>query len=150
MNSQKILFGGQGAQSRAQASQHGSALLEALIAIVVFSLGLLALAGAQANAIRAQGEARARADAAFVANQVVGDLWSLTTNQLAGCAGTYTADTDGCGGAQWGPRLAESLPNGELEIEVDNSQVTLTLTWQSPGSNEVRRYDHVANISRNN
>ena len=65
-------------------AQKGSALLEALIAIVVFSLGLLALAGAQANAIRAQGEAKARADAAFVANQVIGDLWSVAPNQLAG------------------------------------------------------------------
>lgn len=130
-------------------AQKGSALLEALIAIVVFSLGLLALAGAQANAIRAQGEAKARADAAFVANQVIGDLWSVAPNQLAGCAGTYTAASDGCGGAQWGERLAESMPNGELEVEVENSQVTLTLTWQSPGSNEVRRYEHVANISRN-
>lgn len=129
--------------------QRGSALLEALIAVVVFSLGLLALAGAQANAIRAQAEAKSRAEAAFLANQVVGDLWSVSPNQLAGCAGTYTADSDGCGGANWGARLAESMPNGELEVEVDNNQVTLTLTWQAPGSNEVRRYEHVANISRN-
>ncbi len=131
--------------------QGGAALLEALIAILVFSVGLLGLAGFQAAAVKAQGEAKARADAAFVANQMVGDLWAVAPAQLAGCAGTYTATSSakGCSAAGWGARIAQSLPNGSAVVAVNNTQVTITLTWQTPGIAEGHRYVHVANIVRN-
>ena len=131
------------------AGQQGMVLLEALIAILVFSLGLLGLAGAQASAIRAQGEAKARADAAFVANQIVGDLWAVAPNELGGCAGTYTAESEGCNGAAWGERIEQSLPGGQAVVEINNTQATITLTWQSPGIGEEHQYVHVAAVARN-
>lgn len=129
--------------------QAGVALLEAMIAILVFSLGLLGLAGFQALSIKAQGEAKARADAAFVANQIVGDLWSVDPGNLSSCAGTFVAGGVGCNNAPWGNRVAESLPNGKAEVVVVNTQVTITLTWKTPGMDEEHRYVHMANISRN-
>jgi type IV pilus assembly protein PilV len=41
-------------------------LLEALVAILIFSISLLALVGMQAMAVRNVGEAKYRADASFL------------------------------------------------------------------------------------
>jgi type IV pilus assembly protein PilV len=43
-------------------------LLEALIAILIFSFGILGLVGLQANAINLSTDAKYRADAALLAN----------------------------------------------------------------------------------
>lgn len=128
--------------------QRGSVLLEALVAVLVFSVGLLGLAGFQAAAVRAQTDARARADAAFVANQMVGDMWSLSPGALADCSGTYDATSTGCGG-KWGDRIAQSLPDGSAVVAVNDTQVTITLSWKMPGAGETHNYVHVANIVRN-
>lgn len=54
----------------------GSSLLEGLIAILIFSVGVLALMGMQANAINSVSEAKYRTDAAFPANQLLGNMWA--------------------------------------------------------------------------
>jgi len=41
---------------RVRSHQRGSSMLEVLMAILIFFFGLLALVGAQANAVRAQGD----------------------------------------------------------------------------------------------
>lgn len=53
--------------------QNGFSLIEVMIAIVVLSFGLLALAALQAGLFRAGAEAKARANATAVAQQVVED-----------------------------------------------------------------------------
>ena len=55
-------------------------LLEALIAILIFSMGILALVGLQAAAITSVSEAKYRSDAAFFANQIIGEMWVQRTN----------------------------------------------------------------------
>lgn len=54
----------------------GSILLEGLIAILVFSMGVLALLGMQVNSIGAISEAKYRTDATFLANQLIGNMWA--------------------------------------------------------------------------
>ena len=54
--------------------QHGFALLEGLIAILIFSMAILAVAGLQATAIAQSTEAQYRADAAFLANQLLAQM----------------------------------------------------------------------------
>ncbi|GBG00965.1 hypothetical protein AZSI13_02920 [Azospira sp. I13] len=130
-------------------SQRGIALLEALIAILLFSLGVLGMAGFQAASIKAQDEAKKRADAAFVANQIVGDMWSVPKEQLATCAGTFSKGSSGCGNAPWGERIEQTLPGGQAAVVINNTQVTVTLTWRTPGIDEEHRYVHMANVSRN-
>lgn len=72
--------------------QSGSAILEALIAILIFSVGILALVGMQAAAIGNVSDAKYRADASFFADQIIGQMW-------AGRAASATAG----GGSVWGP-----------------------------------------------
>ena len=51
-------------------AQSGVMLLEALIAILIFSLGILALIGLQATAISQSTDARYRSEAALLANDI--------------------------------------------------------------------------------
>jgi type IV pilus assembly protein PilV len=56
--------------------QNGSVLLEALIAILIFSMGILAIVGLQANAFNSVGEAKYRLEASYLANQIVSTMWA--------------------------------------------------------------------------
>jgi type IV pilus assembly protein PilV len=60
--------------------QHGVMLLEALIAILIFSIGILAIVGMQATAVRTVTESRSRAEAALYANQLLGQIWADAIN----------------------------------------------------------------------
>ncbi len=54
--------------------QHGLVLLEGLIAILIFSMAIMAVVGLQATAIAKSTEAQYRADAAFLANQLLAQM----------------------------------------------------------------------------
>lgn len=132
----------------ATTKEAGFALLESLLAILIFSLGILALVGFQAAAIRQSGEARQRADAAFIANQMESDMWGVDPGNLSGCAGTFTASSGTSCAGNWQERLA-ALPNSSAEVVVNNSTVTLTITWKMPGETDAHKHIHVADIRRN-
>lgn len=51
-------------------------MLEGLIAILIFSMAILGVVGMQATAITRGTEAQYRADAAFLANQLLGQMWA--------------------------------------------------------------------------
>jgi type IV pilus assembly protein PilV len=57
------------------ASQSGVALLEALIGILIFSLGILAMVAMQAAAVNAVADAQYRIEAANAANQLLSHMW---------------------------------------------------------------------------
>lgn len=61
-------------------AQKGMVLLEALIAILIFSMGILALVGLQANMIRNTTDSKFRADASYIAQQRIGNMWSNPAN----------------------------------------------------------------------
>ncbi len=61
--------------------QSGSVLIEAMVAGVVFSFGLLALISMQSAAVRSTTDAKYRADASFLANQVIGQMWGQPPRQ---------------------------------------------------------------------
>jgi type IV pilus assembly protein PilV len=109
----------------------GFALIEALIAILIFSLATLGLLGLQATMLRAQSSAKYRADAAFLASDLVGTIWSDTGN-----LGSY--DDASCAGyarcKNWQDRVAAALPAGAASTSVNttNRDVTLTIRWQVP------------------
>lgn len=61
--------------TRGLRSQQGVMLLEALIGILIFSVGILAMVGMQAAAFSASADAKSRAEAAAFANQIISDIW---------------------------------------------------------------------------
>jgi type IV pilus assembly protein PilV len=56
--------------------QSGVMLLEVLIAILIFSVGVLGIVGMQASALSASRDANYRADAALLANELAGQVFS--------------------------------------------------------------------------
>ena len=55
--------------------QQGVMLIEALIGILIFSIGILALIAMQASAISAQSDAQFRTEASNLADRLVNKLW---------------------------------------------------------------------------
>lgn len=64
--------------------QHGVMLLEALIGLMIFSIGILAMIGMQAAAFSAAADAKFRADAAAHANDIVSKIWMGVDRASAG------------------------------------------------------------------
>lgn len=112
--------------------QGGAMLLEGMIAILIFSLGILAIIGLQAASLRQTTDAKYRVDASFLASQRIGEMW---TNRAA-LASFQVTD-----------QPVASLPNGKRTVAVVGNQVTVTITWQVPGEPTVRRYSTITNIS---
>jgi type IV pilus assembly protein PilV len=132
-------------------TQSGVALLEALVGILIFSIGILALMGLQAQSIRNTVEAKYRNEAAYLANQVIGHMWVDDRNNL------ISYDT-GAGAnpkmVAWRTQVANTLPRvvdggaNSPTIVVAGNQVTVTLFWQLPGSDSVlRQFSVVAQIN---
>ena len=58
-----------------RSGQTGAYLLEALIGILIFSIGVLGIVGLQAASLRATTDSGLRAEAVFAANQLLGQMW---------------------------------------------------------------------------
>ena len=62
--------------------QSGAYLLEALVGILIFSLGVLGIVGLQAASLRSTTDASLRAEAVFAANQYIGQMWTADESLL--------------------------------------------------------------------
>ena len=56
--------------------QSGGFLLEALIGILIFSFGILGIVGLQAQSLRHTGDAEYRAEATYLANSLISQMWT--------------------------------------------------------------------------
>jgi len=111
--------------------QQGVALLESLIAILIFSMGILALAGLQSVMVKNTSDAKYRAEATFIAQQRLGMIWVGTS-----LADYIETDTD----------ISATLPSGKRSVAVSPERVvTVTVTWQVPGES-VHTYSTNARI----
>jgi type IV pilus assembly protein PilV len=113
------------APSAPGSAQRGVVLLEAMIAILLFSMGVLAIVGLQATMIKNTADSKYRADAGYIAQQRLGVLWSDPAN-----AATYVeTNTD----------ISNLLPGGLRSVTQPNpGQFTVTITWQQPGAGETQ------------
>lgn len=57
-------------------AQSGVMLIEALIALLIFSVGVLGIVGLQSTAAKVSGDARYRSEAALLANELIGRMWA--------------------------------------------------------------------------
>ena len=152
-------------------------LLEALIAILVFSLGILGMVAINARAVEAATDSQARADAAKFTSEIASrialavDRTSETSiaTSLAVFQHQTTGLADGCsfsGSASIAPVVTDwasaviatgrtGLPgataNG-LQILVDSTagafnRVTITICWQQPGLATKRRHQLISYVN---
>jgi type IV pilus assembly protein PilV len=108
----------------APAMQRGVVMIEVMVAILIFSVGVLAIVGLQATMIKATADAKYRSDANYIAQSRIGQIWADAAN-----AGTYVETaTD----------ISAMLPSGTRTVtQVSPGQFTVTVTWQQPGPNPV-------------
>ncbi len=125
----------------ARASQRGSMMLEALLAILIFSLGILAVVGMQGSAVKASSDAKYRSDASLLANRLIGEMWA--TNRTIATLQSFQggAGVNGTAYSTWLADVQATLPgvgaNPPLVVvNPANNQVTITLFWLAPGETE--------------
>lgn len=121
--------------------QAGFSLIEALIALVILSVGLLGIAAIQTQALLQSREA-------YLTSQATSLVQDMADRVRANPSGNYNhganssipsgstlAATDLRG---WLQDLQTTLPGGEALIEVDNDRLEITVTWQVPADDEDR------------
>jgi type IV pilus assembly protein PilV len=101
--------------------QHGVVLLEAMIAILIFSVGILGIIGLQAAMIKNVAQSKYRADANFVAQEMIGNMWADPTN----IANYYFYDCSAM--------LPAGVCTAAQPAGAPAGQVLITITWQPPG-----------------
>lgn len=71
-----------GGQYGQRAVQRGVVMLEALLAILIFSVGILAVVGMQGSAVTAVTDSKYRSDASMLAGNLIGQMWSSINRRL--------------------------------------------------------------------
>ena len=105
-------------------------LIEVLVSILIFSIGVLALVGLQAKMTRAQSASKFRADAAYLSNELIGVMWSDLKNLgLGKYDGTSCANYARC--LDWQTKVSQNLPGGvgTVSAVAATGEVTITITW---------------------
>lgn len=143
--------------------QTGSMLLEALIAILIFSMGILAVVGLQAASIKNVADAKYRSDASLLANQLIGQMWvsnrtaATLQNNFQGGTGAF----DGAGYTQWLASVNAALPGvsgvaaskptvtftTDTNTATPSSIATITIYWNAPNeAPQAHRYVAIAQV----
>jgi type IV pilus assembly protein PilV len=126
--------------------ERGSFLLEALIAILIVALGVLGSVGLLARSMQDIDDAKYRGEAAFLANQLIGQMWvsdRITANldaNFSSVPGTAPGYLD------FKSFVQQRLPNANQYVQdvtvapgpnapavLTNSLVTITIRWIPPG-----------------
>lgn len=140
--------------------QEGVMLIEALIGILIFSIGILALIGMQGTAVKNATDARYRSDASYLANTIVGQMrldFAFIDSYKDSATGNYPARTE------WRKQVEAALPGVVLasnqrvpSITVDampgltytgdlspSSRITVLIKWLQPGETQERQFQVV-------
>jgi type IV pilus assembly protein PilV len=119
--------------------QRGSTLIEVMVSVVLFSIGIIGLIRVLGVAVTDSGAIGYRSVASTIADEIIGRMWVDRAN-LAGYVGTNLP--------------VPELPSGTRTVTVDNTSparqiVTVTVRWQPPGSSVVSNHQISATIASN-
>jgi type IV pilus assembly protein PilV len=128
--------------------QGGAMLLEAMIGILIFSIGILAMIAMQGLAVGYVSDAKYRSDAAFLANELIGQIWVDRANisNYVYPGGTSTNLT------AWVARVNASLPGTTatppvVTVDTATGTVTVFIGWTAPNTAAAHSYQTLAVIS---
>lgn len=152
--------------------QSGMTLIESMVAILIFSMGILALVGMYATATSRTSDSQYRIEAANFANRMIGEIWAnvdrsteaTLTNTLTafqhlpgggvcafnGTASAHAAVTQWVGGITAAGMGLPGADNTMQQILVDTAnanRVTVTVCWRAPSDTATHRHAVVANIN---
>jgi len=140
-------------------SQRGVLLMEALAAILIFSLGVLSVIQLQSVSIKQASGAEYRTTAAMLANDLISRMW--VSDKTASTLQSNFASPSGTSYLKWLatvqaselPNVSSNLPNvgfttapGGGSNPTSSSQVTVTIYWQAPGDTSPHQYVAIAQL----
>lgn len=123
-------------------TDRGFTLIEVLVSVVVFSLGVLGLVRLQATAVKMSTDARQRAEATFLADQLLARMLisdPATASTFAhhpdggSCAPTGAASTNAMV-SDWLAQVSATFPAAGADAQqviVNGNDVTVRLCWQN-------------------
>jgi type IV pilus assembly protein PilV len=134
--------------------QSGVMLLEVLIGMLLFLIGIMGIMGLQAMSMKNTTDAKYRTEASYLANQIIGQMWANASNVSsyavaanAVCPGTPTSDID-----RWICNVKTTLPNATganaptIAI-TGTTTVTVIIRWQKDSTDPVHNLTVVTDIS---
>lgn len=102
----------------------GVALIEVMVALLVFLVGALGIVALQAKAVQFSVQAQDRSIAALLANDAVSTMWQQRSTTLS------DADLKA-----WQGRVAAALPAGSASaVRATDGSATVTIRWTPPGA----------------
>lgn len=118
-------------------------LLEVLVSVLIFAIGVLSIVGLQVSAIKQSSAAKYRTDASLLANDLIGKMW--VTDRLFATIDT-NFKTGGTAYNAWLPGVQSVLPGSDTHAPTvvtesvaagvtggaPSTKVTLTLQWKAP------------------
>ncbi len=135
--------------------QRGMLLLEALVAILIFFVGILGLMGLQAASIKTVGDAKYRADASFLTDQIIGRMWADRANLSCyvrpASTALCTSEASKANLADWLANVSSLLPGATAELQqisvnADN-QVVVTVVWRGAQDAQTHKFVAAAHIN---
>jgi type IV pilus assembly protein PilV len=130
--------------------QTGVMLLEVLIAILIFSLGILAIVGLQATSIIQANDAMFRTQASLLANELIGQMGSTVDLTQSNPLSTF-ASPSGSAYTPWLAKVQTSLPGVTDSVNLPsvniaaNGTVTIDIFWKMPSEQiDIPAHHHVS------
>lgn len=145
-----------------QKSQGGVVILEVLVSIVIFAVGVLGIVGLQAVTAKAGVNARFRTEAATLADELISraQIWTTVSTLAANFTGTTAAGGTATGGTEYqswsNDRLARAttgLPGAQATVTFPaplavtpgaGVLMTVEISWQAPGTDSRSSHTTVA------
>jgi type IV pilus assembly protein PilV len=140
--------------------QGGFTIIEVLVALLIFAIGMLGIAGLYSNAVRQATGAELRTTAAMLATDLIGRMWmsdrtysTLQASYGSTAAGTgYTSwkaavtNSDLPGVASLPPTVTFTTVSGGGSSAISSSLATITIYWKGPGDSSAHQYVALAQM----
>lgn len=127
-------------------AQSGVIILEALVSVVLFAIGLLALVAVASQAMHQVSQSKYRNDAAYLAGELIGDMWvsAARPNVYDHSAWDRRVTT------VLGPAATAALTFSNDPATGQQTVVTIEITWPDSKDDRVtHRYLTTATIAKN-
>jgi type IV pilus assembly protein PilV len=121
-------------------SQGGVVLIEVMISILIFAIGVLAVVGLQAGAIANVADSKYRLEASAAADQQIARMWIDQPN-FAAHAGTVAVPE-----LPNGSMVTAVTPRVSLTGAVVGAEVVIDVTWQPPNAAASHRFSTTTTV----
>lgn len=127
--------------------KNGFYILEALVAILIFAIGILGVMQIQKFSVQAISDSQYRINALYLSDSLIGNMW-VDQNNIS-----QYVNGSGANYQSWLQELDSVLPNANQYppkitlTNINNSQqINITIYWKDPQLNVVSQYQTTATI----